>query len=292
MSEQASVRRMHILEELAEGGPGRDLAAYARDHDVDERTVRRDVEYLHGILAGLRGIEVQRGRVSPTRTGYGSGYFATQLDTGRPEKEAIARAVVRDIGDNTAIAITAGTTTYHVAREIRRSTVEDERPRELIAFTNSLPALMELISAGISTGVLGEVYHAGDCAFHSHEVRSGFQAGVAIVGASGVVIDAEAGALNLFSHRAEEAAFLKQLLAPVPELIVAVDGAKIGRRHPWGFGGRAVMEGKAVRLVTSPVSIARREELDRLTSTARRAGFEFSYLETPAGDPVGARGPS
>lgn len=286
MSDQAAARRMRMLEGWAEGDAGRDLAAYAQEFGVDERTIRRDVEALHQILTSLRGVELRRGKVAPTRTGFGEGYFATQWEQGRADKEAIARAVVRDIADNTAIAITAGTTTYHVAREIRRSFVEDGRPRELIAFTNSLPALLELLTAGISTGVLGEVYHPGDCAFHSHEFRSGFQAGLAIVGASGVVVDPEGGMLKLFSHRAEEAAFLKQLLAPVPELVVAVDGAKIGRRHPWGFTGPGVFEGKIVRLVTSTVPLARREELDRLTATARRAGYEFSFLETKAESPA------
>ena len=286
MSDQAAARRMRLLEGWVEGDTGRELAAYAQEYEVDERTIRRDVEALHHVLSRLRGVELRRGKVVPTRTGFGEGYFSSQWEQGRAEKEAIARSVVRDIADNTAIAITAGTTTYHVARELRRSFVEEERPREVIAFTNSLPALMELLTAGISTGVLGEVYHSGDCAFHSHEFRSGFQAGVAIVGASGVVVDAEGGMLNLFSHRAEEAAFLKQLLAPIPELVIAVDGAKIGRRHPWRFTGRDVLEGKVVRLVTSAVSLARREELERLTSTARRVGYEFSFLETTAEEPA------
>src|SRR5256885_2074782 len=84
-----------------------------------------------------------------------------------------------------------------------------ELARTPIAFTNSLPALTELISGGISTGLVGEVYNPDDSAFHSHELRSGFHPSVAIVGASGLI--ANGRSLELYSHRAEEAAFMRQL---------------------------------------------------------------------------------
>jgi DeoR/GlpR family transcriptional regulator of sugar metabolism len=277
MTEQAAARRMRILEELLQDGAERDLGHYALDYSVDERTVRRDVDYLQDTVAGVGQIGLRRGRVYATREWRGAGYFGQQVDVNRETKLKIAKAVVNMVPDNVAIALTAGSTTYLVARELRRSTVEEERPSNLIAFTNSLPALMELIAAGISTGVIGEIFNADDFAFHSNEFRSAFQPSIVIVGASGVVANSATGALELYSHRAEEAAFLKQLLAPAPEVIVAVDATKIGRRHPWSFTSGGVLTGKKVRLVTDALPTEVHETLSQLEGSAHRTGCSFSY---------------
>lgn len=285
MTEQAAARRMKLLDELLRDGAGKELGDYARQFGVDERTIRRDVDYLQEVAGGVEQIGLRRGRVYATRSGHGAGYFHDQLAHRRAAKESIAKVVVGSLADNLAIAITAGSTTYYVAREIRRTHIEEDRPRNLIAFTNSLPALYELISAGVSTGVIGEVYNPDDSAFHVHEFRSAFQPSVGIVGASGVVPNAAAGSLDLFSHRAEEAAFLKQLLQPIPEIYVAVDATKLGHRHPWSFTSNGVLTGKTVRLFTSEVDDQQRDTLEQLVANGHRTGCRFTYMtaETPAG---------
>ena len=53
---------------------------------------------------------------------------------------------------------------------------------------------------------------------------------------------------------------MKQLVANVPEVIVAADSTKLGRRHPWSFGG-ATLLGKSVRLVTDTLTDAQQEAL-------------------------------
>lgn len=279
MAEQTAARRMRLLEKLRDDTVGRDLAAYALALQVDERTVRRDVDYLQDLLAVVRGIELRRGHLHAARAGYAPGYFTDQLGQNRTVKEAIAREVVRSLGDDLAIALTAGSTVYYVAREIRRAQIEEGRPRNLIAFTNSLPSLMELIAAGVSTGVLGEVYNSDDCAFYSHDFYSAFQPGLAVVGASGVLADPRTGVLDLFSHRPEEAHFLKQVLASASEIVVAVDATKLGRRHPWRFTDEALLTGKRVRLVISSLSEAQREALCELTESARRIRCAFTFQE-------------
>ena len=278
MSEQAETRKMRILELLAESGEGSDIESLAERMRCDTRTIRRDLESLQRLLQQVQGIEIRRGRATIARAGYSPGYFTSQLERNLAAKEAIAAAVVSRLPDDTAIALTAGSTTYAVAREIRRAVVAGEAPHNPIVFTNSVPALLELVSGGIAAGVLGEIYAPEDCALHSPEFRSTFQPGVAIIGASGILLNMAAGTLDLFSHRAEEAAFHKQLLADVPEIILAADSAKLGKRHPWNFGG-LVLRGKFVRLVTDALTVKQRENLDQITPELAKNGVQFIYEE-------------
>ena len=278
MSEQAETRKMRILELLAESGDGSEIETLAERMRCDTRTIRRDLESLQRILQQVQGLEVRRGRAAITRAGYSPGYFTNQLGRNASAKEAIAAAIVGALPDDLAVALTAGSTTYAVAREIRRAVIAGEPPHNLIVFTNSVPSLLELVSGGVSAGVLGEIYTPEDCALHSPEFRSAFQPGVAIVGASGILFGsgASAGMLDLFSHRAEEAAFHKQLLADIPEIILAADSAKIGKRHPWNFGG-TILRGKSVRLVTDTLTAAQRQELERNTVELARNGITFTF---------------
>ena len=124
MTEQAAARRMRILEELLAGREQQDISAYAREYGVDERTVRRDVDFLHEVVTGVSDVGLHRGRVYAERGWRGPGYFGRQVDANKAEKEQIARTVVEMLPDNIAIVLTAGSTTFHVARELRRSVVE------------------------------------------------------------------------------------------------------------------------------------------------------------------------
>lgn len=269
---------MQLLETLYRQSEPKDLEELAKSLKCDMRTIRRDIESLQEILGKVQGIELRRGRVSANRSGFSAGYFTAQLETGADAKEAIAKAVVALLPENSAIALTAGSTTYAIAQRIRRNAIADESPRNLIVFTNSLPALHELIAGDVSTGILGEIYAPDDCAFHSPEFRSAFQPSIAVVGASGVLLQNgnNPAPLDLFSHRAEEAAFLKQLLKPIPELIVAVDSRKLGKRHPWSFGG-AALAGKSVTLITDSVTDEQRHLLDAMSQQLAQQGTPFRY---------------
>ncbi len=278
MADNSDLRRMRLLEFLAAEGEEVELETLARKLDCDERTIRRDLDQLQELLAQVRGIEIRRGKVSVSRAGYSSGYFTDQLSRNADAKERIARKVVTLLPDGAAAALAAGSTPFAVARELRRTAVEGESPRNPIVFTNSLPALTELISAGISTGMIGEIYSPDDCAFHSTEYTGAFHPGVVIVGASGVVLTPNA--LLLYSHRAEEAVFLKQWIARAPEIIVAADSEKLGRSHPWGFGGDT-LAGKRVRLVTEAIPDLWKRDLSRLTEGLAQKGTQLEILEAP-----------
>ena len=277
MTDQAASRRLRILEDLIGSANGSDLEFFAAKYGVDDRTIRRDIDFIQQIATGISQISLIRGKVIASKDWTGAGYFGDQVERNLASKQAIARTVALSIEDNIAIGLTAGSTTFHVAREIRRRFVTDEQPKNLIAFTNSLPALSEFIGAGISTGILGEVYNEDDCAFHSHEYRSQFQPNLLIIGASGAVINLVGGSLELYSQRAEEAFFLKQLIAPVTRLVVVVDGSKIGNRHPWAFVNSSSLRGKHVKLVTSGVSGIAAVNLESLTKQAAQFDYEFEY---------------
>ncbi len=70
---------------------------------------------------------------------------------------------------------------------------------------------------------------------------------------------------------------MKQLLARVPEIIIAVDGSKVGRRHPWSFTDGGLLAGKTVRLTTDALEESQRGPLDALKGS--QAGFQFIYDE-------------
>ena len=278
MAELAEARRMRLLEMIASSEESHELELLASLMHCDTRTIRRDLDQIQQLLQRIQGIEIRRSRVLPVRTGYSPGYFSDQIGKNAASKEKIAKAIVSKLPDEVALALTAGSTPFYVAKELRRAVVEGLSPLNPIVFTNSVPALLEMVAAGVSTGVLGEIYVPEDCALHTPEFHSAVLPSVAIVGASGVSFGADAGqgGLDLFSHRAEEAAFMKQLLLNIPEIIIAVDSAKLGKRHPWSFGGKTLY-GKKVRLVTDRLTSEQESELALLTERLALNGVRFSY---------------
>ena len=280
MAENTDSRRMKLLELLSTESEELELDALSRRLDCDERTIRRDLDQLQCLLQRVRGIEIRRGKVAATKADYGTGYFADQLNKNQSAKVQIAAEVVRLVPDGVAVALTAGSTPYTVAQELRRAAIEGSSPHNPIVFTNSLPALNELIAGGISTGLFGEIYSSDDCAFHSTEYAGAFHPGVVIVGASGIVLTSDS--VLLYSHRAEEAAFLKQVIARTPEVILAVDSEKLGRSHPWSFGGE-VLRGKRVRLVTEAIPEAWRRDLPSILAGITQRGTDFEIIEAGVG---------
>lgn len=272
---------MCLLERLSESNSGVRLSDLADRLAVDERTVRRDLDALQGLLDSVGAIQLDRGTVRAM-----PGVFARVLPGGArsgseaSSKVAMSEAAVRRIPEGSAVVLTAGTSTLAVAARLRSCQVNQTPPNNLIVFTNSLPALLELVAGGVSTGVIGEVYNPMDCAFHSQELRTRFQASHAIVGASGIILDTKAGSVNLCSDRMEEAAFMRQLLAPIPEILVVAEAGKIGRRHPWSFTSEGLLAGKTVHLITTSLQRAQTDALAGLAEAARRSGITLTFEET------------
>ena len=133
----ARQRQTLILERVREDGGVR-VAELARDLGVSDMTVRRDLELLHnqGLIEKVHG----GATLLPGSALFEPG-FAAKSGLQQAEKEAIAEAAVALIVPGTAIGISAGTTTYALARRLVDIA-------GLTVVTNSVPVADVLHRAG------------------------------------------------------------------------------------------------------------------------------------------------
>jgi DeoR/GlpR family transcriptional regulator of sugar metabolism len=133
----ARQRHTLILERVREDGGVR-VADLARELGVSDMTVRRDLELLHnrGLLEKVYGGATSRPGSALFEPG-----FAAKSALQEPEKDAIADAAVALVMPGTAIGISAGTTTYALARRLV------DVPG-LTVVTNSVPVADVLHKAG------------------------------------------------------------------------------------------------------------------------------------------------
>ena len=135
----APQRQAHILEVVRRAGGVR-VSEIVRDLGVSDMTVRRDLEALaaRGLLAKVHGGATAILTASTHEPG-----FAVKSTRRRAEKEAIAAQAATLVDPGTAIAISAGTTTYALARWLV------EVPG-LTVVTNSVP-VADLLHRGART---------------------------------------------------------------------------------------------------------------------------------------------
>jgi DeoR/GlpR family transcriptional regulator of sugar metabolism len=130
----AKHRQSLILQDVRRSGSAR-VSDLTRRLGVSDMTIRRDLEVLagEGLVEKVHGGAVLPGAPSSHEPG-----FEAKSVLERPGKEAIARAAAALVAPGTAIALSAGTTTFELARLLR------EIPR-LTVVTNSIRAasLME-----------------------------------------------------------------------------------------------------------------------------------------------------
>lgn len=132
----ASQRRQAIMAELARSGAVR-VADLTTRFDVSDMTVRRDLELLEeqGRLRKVHG-----GAVAAGSSAEEPGFEAKRL-IAREAKLAIARRAAEWVEPRSAIGISAGTTTWLLAEELR------ERPGPLSVVTNST-SVADTLAAG------------------------------------------------------------------------------------------------------------------------------------------------
>jgi DeoR/GlpR family transcriptional regulator of sugar metabolism len=124
----ARQRQERILEEVRERGGAR-VSDLVELLGVSDMTIRRDIEALasRGLVEKVHGGATAATERSADEPGFEAKSFRCQS-----EKEAIAAAAARIVRPGTAIGVTAGTTTWTLARYLR------EVP-ELTVVTNSIP---------------------------------------------------------------------------------------------------------------------------------------------------------
>jgi DeoR/GlpR family transcriptional regulator of sugar metabolism len=110
----AAQRQALILDEIRRHGAVRvsDLTGLLH---VSEMTIRRDLDALasQGLLAKVRG------GATSSQPGTDEPGFEAKWLSQRAEKEAIAKEAVGFVAPNTAVGVTAGTTTWTLAHELR-----------------------------------------------------------------------------------------------------------------------------------------------------------------------------
>ena len=133
----ARQRQTYILGRVREDGAVR-VGELARDLGVSDMTVRRDLELLHqqGLLEKVHGGATVSSGSSLFEPGF---VVKSELQLG--EKEAIAAAAADLVSPGLAIALSAGTTTYAMARRL----VDVEG---LTVVTNSVPVADVLYRLG------------------------------------------------------------------------------------------------------------------------------------------------
>ncbi|GAB3563590.1 DeoR/GlpR family DNA-binding transcription regulator [Spelaeicoccus albus] len=111
----AAERQAQIVDRIRHDGISRvrDLAALLR---VSDMTVRRDIDALveGGLLERVHGGAKVPGRLSSDEPGFEM--KSTRQET---EKQAIARAAIELVSPGLAIGVSAGTTTWTLARQLR-----------------------------------------------------------------------------------------------------------------------------------------------------------------------------
>ncbi|MFG3442930.1 DeoR/GlpR family DNA-binding transcription regulator [Nonomuraea sp. NPDC047897] len=124
----AQQRQQTILERVRSNGGVR-VADLVRELGVSDMTIRRDLEVLaeRGLLAKVHGGATALGPGSTEEPG-----FTAKSARQQPEKEAIARRAARLVEPGTAVALSAGTTTWALAQHL-------VGVPELTVITNSVP---------------------------------------------------------------------------------------------------------------------------------------------------------
>lgn len=215
----ASQRRAAILAVVEEHGAAR-VSELVEQLGVSDMTVRRDIERLdgEGLLERVHGGAVASARRAADEPGFTA---KSTLMTG--EKQAIAQEAARLVLPGATIGISAGTTTYELARAVRGIP-------QLTVVTNSVPVAQLLhesqpMSAGHVVVLTGGVRTPSDALVGPVAVTAlgGLHVDRLFLGAHG--IDREAG---LTTPNLVEAETNRALVRSARAVCVLADHTKIG----------------------------------------------------------------
>lgn len=147
----ARQRQTYILDRVREDGAVR-VAELARDLAVSDMTVRRDLELLHqqGLLEKVHG-----GATSTSGSSLFEPGFVVKSELQLAEKAAIAVAAADLVAPGMAIALSAGTTTFALARRLADvgglTVVTNSVPVADVLYRMGRPDQTIIVSGGVRT---------------------------------------------------------------------------------------------------------------------------------------------
>jgi DeoR/GlpR family transcriptional regulator of sugar metabolism len=218
----AHQRQEVIIEQLHQTGAVR-VADLTELLGVSDMTIRRDLDQL--VATGVAR-KVHGGAVSARRAAHEPG-FAAKRQLEQTAKAAIAAAAVKLIQPGAAIAISAGTTTWHLARLIvsipgLTIVTNSTAVADAVAALDAHERVSVILTGGVRTPSAALVGPVADRTIASMHVDQLF------LGVHGM--DAEAG---FTTPNLAEAATNQGFIAAARELIVLADSSK------WGVVGLA-----------------------------------------------------
>jgi DeoR family transcriptional regulator, fructose operon transcriptional repressor len=192
------------------------LEELAREVEASVSTVRRDIAALES-AGGLRRMHGGARLVNP----HSDEFAFNARDTHQlAEKEAIGRACAELIRPNQTVIIDAGTTTYHVARNLESKTPQ--------IITNSLPVALFFASASYVELILsgGVIYPrlgvlVGPLAV---EAFSKIHADVAVMSAGGITLEGVTNSHGLLIE------IQLAMMRAAQKVIFCFDSTKLGRQ--------------------------------------------------------------
>src|SRR5215216_2754295 len=222
----AQERRDAILRALLTSGAAT-VAGLAGELGVSEMTIRRDL----GVLADQQLVEKVHGGAVLAKRGAAEPHFATKRGINAAAKAAIAEAAVAMVSDGMTVALSAGTTTWQVARRLRGGAV-----RDLTFVTNSLNVAGALEANDwhaivVSGGSFRTPSDALVGPFANQTLRQ-LNADLLILGVHS--IDAKVG---LTTPNIAEAETNRVMVAGARRVVVVADSSKLGQVSLATFAG-------------------------------------------------------
>ncbi len=212
----ADQRQQLILDEVGRAGSV-SVAELSGRFGVSEMTIRRDLESLSArkLLKKVHGGAVRMPKTAAEP------HFAQKRRLNLPEKKAVAREAAGFVEDGHTVALSAGTTTWHVAAALRREV------GELTFITNSTNIALTLQENGWEEIVLsGGVFRTPSDALvgpYADNTLRTLNADVLFLGVHGIHPDA-----GLTTPNTAEAETDRHLVDAGQKIVVVADHTKIG----------------------------------------------------------------
>lgn len=212
----AEQRHHLILEELERNGSV-SVADLSERLGVSDMTIRRDLE----TLSAQKLLQKVHGGAVPFPKTSAEPHFAQKQKLNRLEKQAIAQQALPMIEDGHTVAFSAGTTTWHIANELRKD------HNHLTFITNSTNIALTLQDNGWDQIVLsGGIFRTPSDALvgpFAERTLKTLNADILFIGVHGIHPDA-----GLTTPNAAEAETDACLVNAAQQVVVVADHSKLG----------------------------------------------------------------